>query len=300
MPKVAEPRRQFRVDRAVSLGLVRRNPERGDRHELLTIRIVHVQCRFFAMQCGHDLLNHVVCDPIAIRYDLQQGKGRAHQCHRIGVDDLVLPRPNRWSGLLEAACGAAWANDSYKREHAPQVSKLAVRLAQELGQNDEDQLELIHLAALLQDIGEFQVPRRIREKKGKLRASERRCVQQHSRASAEVLGKAADTERIAEIILHHHEHYDGTGYPEGLAGEKIPIESRILAVADAYVAMTSNRSYRKAMSDTQAIAEIVASAGTQFDRVVVDALLGCHAADTLARVESRSNEPLAAAGFTRA
>ena len=207
---------------------------------------------------------------------------------------------NRWSGLLEAACGAAWANDSYKREHAPQVSKLAVRLAQELGQNDEEQLELIHLAALLQDIGEFQVPRRIREKKGKLRASERRCVQQHSRASAEVLGKAADTERIAEIILHHHEHYDGTGYPEGLAGEKIPIESRILAVADAYVAMTSNRSYRKAMSDTQAITEIVASAGTQFDRVVVDALLECHAADTLARVESRSNEPLAAAGFTRA
>src|SRR5262249_24590036 len=156
----------------------------------------------------------------------------------------------------------------------------AVELARALGVADE-RLGDLRTAAKLHDIGKIGVPDAILGKPGRLDPDEFRIVQTHPVVGAELL-RAWGLDRPAHFVEEHHEHVDGSGYPAGLRGEEIALESRIIHVADAFVAMTLDRPYRRALARDEAIAELVRHRGTQFDAAVVDALLALEADDDVA------------------
>lgn len=156
--------------------------------------------------------------------------------------------------------------------HGVDVSVLSVRIAHELGLS-ELRLTRLARAALLHDIGKQHVPVEILQKPGKLEPREWEIIERHPMTGHRMLVDAGLVEE-ARIVLHHHERYDGGGYPTGRAGEDIPLESRILAVADAFDAMTSQRPYRDAMTPEAAVAELREVAGRQCDPRCVEALAG--------------------------
>jgi putative nucleotidyltransferase with HDIG domain len=176
-------------------------------------------------------------------------------------------------GLIEVLSKAVHAQDAYKRDHCERVSAIAVGLAQKMGQQDAEELQLVRIAGLVHDIGNAGLPVRLFQKHGRFRDGERKLMQQHCGLGAEIIGGVAEMERLADIVRHHHEQYDGRGYPEGLAGCAIPFESRLIAVADTYVAMTSPRPYRPTLSHDEAVRQIEQGAGEQFDPAIVDAFL---------------------------
>ena len=137
----------------------------------------------------------------------------------------------------------------------------------------EDTLRDIELGGILHDIGKIGVPESILWKPDKLTAEERSIMSRHPVKSAEIIGDLKGLVRAREYVKHHHEFFDGSGYPDGLEGENIPIGARIILVSDAYDAMTTDRPYRKAIGHVRAIEELRKLAGTQFDPVVVTNLL---------------------------
>jgi diguanylate cyclase (GGDEF)-like protein/putative nucleotidyltransferase with HDIG domain len=155
--------------------------------------------------------------------------------------------------------------------HSIQVATIAVEIARALGVDDE-RLGALRTAAKLHDVGKIGVPDAILSKPGPLDQEEYRVVQTHPLVGAELL-RAWGLDIAAEFIAQHHEHVDGSGYPRGLAGDEIALEARIIHVADAYVAMTLDRPYRRALSPEQAQDELRRHSGTQFDAAVVEALL---------------------------
>jgi HD domain len=160
------------------------------------------------------------------------------------------------------------ARDPYTARHSEKVASYAVQLAQALGEPPLA-VERIRLAGLLHDVGKVSLERSILHKPGRLTDEEWEQVRAHPGMSAHIIG---GVERFAQFLpgaRHHHERYDGQGYPDGLAGEDIPFDARILAVADAYDAMTSDRSYRAALSHEEALRRLEEGAGTQFDPVCV-------------------------------
>ncbi|MBA3262564.1 MAG: HD-GYP domain-containing protein, partial [Thermoleophilaceae bacterium] len=163
--------------------------------------------------------------------------------------------------------------------HSRTVGGYAQMMARELGFAPEH-VERVRLAGLVHDIGKTGVSDRLISKSGPLDAEEWRSIRTHPEIGARLLAHP-EFEDLRAWVLAHHERPDGNGYPSGLAGEEIPIEASILAVADAYEAMTSERSYRSTLGEEMAVAELQAGAGTQFDATVVAVFL--HA---LARLES--------------
>ena len=179
----------------------------------------------------------------------------------------------RWIGLIEALCRTIHSHLAYKRDHGERVGALVTTIARAMGQRDEDELQLLRIAGLVHDIGKIGLPAKLFHKRGSLKPSERKTMQMHCRIGADIINSASGMQRLAAIVRHHHEHYDGGGYPDGLAGDEIPIESRVLAVADAFDAMISERPYRRALPHEEAIRRIKQAAGTQFDPNVVAAFL---------------------------
>lgn len=163
--------------------------------------------------------------------------------------------------------------DTYTGEHSQSVARLVEAVAREL-QLDDETVEQLKLAGLLHDLGKIAIPDTILKKPGCLEPDERRLVRAHVQFGHSLL-EGLGVEPVDSWVLHHHEHWDGSGYPDGLAGEDIPLGSRVILVADAYDAMTSDRSYRTASTATQALAEIRRRAGVQFDPDVVAALERC-------------------------
>jgi diguanylate cyclase (GGDEF)-like protein/putative nucleotidyltransferase with HDIG domain len=180
---------------------------------------------------------------------------------------------NRLCSLVEALCRAVHSGDAYRRNHCERVSALTVELAGAMGQHDEEELQLLRVAGLVHDLGRIALPDRLFKKKGRFRHDERKLMQEHCRIGADIMDGVTEMNRLAEIVRYHHEHYDGGGYPEGLAGNEIPIESRIIAVADAYVAMTSPRPHRPRLSPEDALERIRQEAGKQFDPTIVEVFL---------------------------
>jgi diguanylate cyclase (GGDEF)-like protein len=172
--------------------------------------------------------------------------------------------------LATALARAVDAKDAGTRNHCETVSELCARIGAQLGLDDE-RIERLRLAGLLHDVGKIGVPDRILRKTEQLTAEEAASMSSHVRIGHAIVA-AADLEDEARWVLHHHEHVDGRGYPLGLAGSEIPLESRSILVADAFEAMTSDRPYRKACSTEDALAELERRAGTQFDAVCVKAL----------------------------
>jgi HD-GYP domain-containing protein (c-di-GMP phosphodiesterase class II) len=163
---------------------------------------------------------------------------------------------------------AVESRDPYSSGHAARVMVLAEVVAARLGL-DEDRVEVVRMGAALHDIGKVAVSQDVLAKAGPLSEDELAEVRGHPGAGAKMVQLVRPLRRAVPAVLHHHERWDGRGYPGGLAGEQIPVEARILAVADTFDAMTSDRAYRRALSPERAVAELRRCAGTQFDPEVV-------------------------------
>ena len=172
--------------------------------------------------------------------------------------------------LSSALARAVDAKDSYTRSHCQTVSQLCGLVGAELG-FDGERLTRLRLAGLLHDVGKIGVPDAILNKPAGLTDDEYEHMKRHSLLGYDIV-QAADMELEARWVRHHHERYDGRGYPDGLAGDAIPLEARIILVADAFEAMTSDRPYRKAPGQAFAVEELRRNAGSQFDPAVVAAL----------------------------
>ncbi|MCD6450276.1 MAG: HD domain-containing protein [Thermotogaceae bacterium] len=175
-------------------------------------------------------------------------------------------------GLAEALSYAIELKDSYTHGHSRRVADYSVEIAKELGFPDE-KIEEIELAAILHDVGKIGIKGIILNKPGKLTDMEFEDIKKHPIIGEELVGKVKTLKHIAKIIRHHHERCDGKGYPDGLTCEEIPIESRILAVADAFDAMTTDRPYRKAYSVDRALKILESGKGKQWDKKVVEAAI---------------------------
>jgi len=162
------------------------------------------------------------------------------------------------------------ARDRYTAGHSASVATYARDIAARLGLNEDDQ-RLAHICGLVHDVGKVGLPPGLLEKPGPLSLEERRQMEQHPAIGERILKNVADYEQIAQVVRHHHERVDGHGYPDGLQHDAIPLTSRIIAVADAYDAMTSDRPYRDAMPSQIARLRMAQAVGSQFDTTVVAA-----------------------------
>jgi putative nucleotidyltransferase with HDIG domain len=199
-------------------------------------------------------------------YRLYQDQRRLAQ--DLGVVNQRLERANL--SFATALVATLDARDRYTAGHSAAVAIYARDIAGRLGLPAEEQ-QLAHLCGLVHDIGKIGLPPGLLEKPGALTLEERRQMQQHSAIGEHILAKVEDYAEIAKIVRHHHERMDGMGYPDGIAGETIPLLSRIMAVADAYNAMTSDRPYRDAMPSRVARMRLAQGVEGQFDTSVVAA-----------------------------
>lgn len=176
--------------------------------------------------------------------------------------------------FAESLGNAVDAKDTHTKQHSEEVAQVAHTLALGIGIAPV-QADIIHVAGHLHDIGKIGIPDSILFKKGKLTSIERARIEEHPATGAAILRPvlALVESGVVDIILHHHERYDGGGYPHGLAGSAIPLGARIVAVADSLSAMLQNRPYRRSMPFAQASQEIARMSGTQFDPVVVSSFI---------------------------
>ncbi len=173
---------------------------------------------------------------------------------------------------VEALANALEANDEYTSSHARWITDLALRVGEELG-FEPHELKRLELGALFHDIGKIGVPSRILTKPGPLTPEERRIVETHPILGERILAPIEQLGEVRLIVRCAHEHFDGTGYPDSLVGDQIPLESRIVLACDAFHAMTTDRPYRKSLGEDEAKRRLVEASGAQFDPQVVDALL---------------------------
>jgi len=173
--------------------------------------------------------------------------------------------------VIASLISALEARDPCTRDHSSKVAHLAVRLGRELGLAP-DRLYEVHLGGLLHDVGKIGIPDSILLKPAGLTRSEYEVMKSHTVLGARILAGLPGLEAVSDIILSHHEMYDGRGYPAGLAGNEIPLGSRIIAVSDTYLSLTESRPYRTGQPLAKAMKEIRRVAGRQLDPDVVDAL----------------------------
>jgi HD-GYP domain-containing protein (c-di-GMP phosphodiesterase class II) len=171
-------------------------------------------------------------------------------------------------GHIAGLVAALDERDGYTARHSEEVVSTSRTLGLALGL-DRAALAELEVASLLHDIGKILVPDSILKKRGELTADEFAMMAVHPARGAEILARVPGLEVVATIVRYHHERWDGMGYPDGLSGVRIPLASRIIAVCDSYNAMTSDRPYRRAMSDADALTELHMHAGWQFDPAVV-------------------------------
>ncbi len=177
-----------------------------------------------------------------------------------------------FTGSIKALAQALEAKDEYTQGHSARVAEESVNIARYLSLSDAE-VQRVWLAGYLHDIGKIGIRETVLNKPGKLDEEEWNLIQQHPVVAGKILGPIPELSDIIDIIVHHHERYDGSGYPDGLDGSSIPLGARILSVADAYDALTSRRPYRDALASEEAHRILEAAAGTQFDPVIARAFL---------------------------
>ena len=161
------------------------------------------------------------------------------------------------------------AKDHYTQGHSQKVSAYAALIAEGLQMSDAE-VEEIRLGAVLHDIGKVGIPENILNKNGPLNPEEWETMKSHVKFGAKILDPLTPLARIREMVLHHHEYFDGSGYPDAMVGKKIPLGARIIAVADAYDTITSDRTYKKARNASDALSELERCANAQFDAEIVE------------------------------
>jgi hypothetical protein len=179
-----------------------------------------------------------------------------------------------------ALANAIEAKDSYTRGHSERLAKLAGACAERMGLS-RDEVAAVRLGAILHDVGKIGIPDRILRQSMALTEDEMAWMRRHPQIGADIIGPVEGLHHVAPLIRHHHEKWDGTGYPKGMKGEEIPLGSRIIAVADAFEAMVADRIYRPSLGLSKALEEIKSGRGSHFDPRVVDAFLDLIATDTV-------------------
>jgi HD-GYP domain-containing protein (c-di-GMP phosphodiesterase class II) len=209
----------------------------------------------------------------------------------IHCGNVVLYREQSelFAGVVRALSSAIDAKDRYTCGHSDRVARVAVRLAEELGLSDNQQRTL-YLAGLLHDVGKIGIKDEVLRKPGKLTPEEYEHIKLHPALGYEILRGLKKIEHVLPAVLHHHESWDGSGYPHGLAGEAIPFIARIVAVADAFDAMGSDRPYRKGMNDGTLDAILHDGSGKQWDARVIDAFF--RARDDIRDISRRERQSL--------
>lgn len=191
---------------------------------------------------------------------------------------------------LYAFVKAIEAKDPYTKEHSNRVTDIAIILGKAMSCSAEE-IEILNVAGRLHDIGKIGVRDNILLKPGRLNSEEYKIIMEHSAIGADIVGQLGFWDREQEIIRHHHERYDGSGYPDGLSGNQIPFLARILSVADVFDAMASNRIYRKKMEINTICSIIRQNSGTQFDPNVVKAFNQLHDKGVLMQFEESTTSP---------
>lgn len=197
---------------------------------------------------------------------------------REAPDNVVsLPHTGR-GAVVRSLAAAVDVRDGYTHEHSRLVSELAAAIARRIGLASGE-IARIGVAALLHDVGKIGVPDSILTKEGSLTGEEWECVRRHPVLGKRIMEQAPELRDVTPLVLHHQERYDGSGYPERLRGEEIPLGARIIAAADAYHAIRSDRPYRSGRTHREAMRELQRCSGSQFDPQVVKALLGALESD---------------------
>jgi len=226
---------------------------------------------------GEDLWGALtIQDPHVGAYDEDDGRLVQTVADQIGSalrSAMLYERlEGAYLGTAEALATAVESQDSYTVSHSRTVVSWGQRVGAKLGLGEQE-LRVLRIAAIFHDIGKVAVPESILNKRGPLTPAERLEIERHTVVGAQILSTVEFLTEVLPLVRHEHERWDGKGYPDGLQGDDIPLGSRIILACDAYSAMTSDRPYRPALTDSQAGAELLAGAGTQFDERVVAALL---------------------------
>jgi diguanylate cyclase (GGDEF)-like protein len=211
------------------------------------------------------------------------GRNRTYLFRDLDEDAPVRRAPISSNRRAQAAAIGRWASDTatqalasvlapqphHRGRPSDMIASLATGIGLQMGLPPEE-IERIRVASLLHDLGKIAVPEHILDKPARLSDAEWQAIGEHPRIGQVILEQASSLREAIPVVLHHHEHFDGAGYPHGLRGNEIPVGARIVAVADAYHAMIHDRPYSPALSHAEALAELRSHAGTQFDPVVVD------------------------------
>jgi len=266
--------------------------------------------RAIAVTCSIGLASYpsdgVVADELVDVADNALYHAKRTGGNRIFLSSDILPKAPGNGGIaaidtradnlsvIYALVSAVEAKDHYTYGHSKKVNTYAVALAGAIGLSPYE-VSKVSSAALLHDIGKIGIPDKVLNKKGKLSGEDWEAIKAHPRLGANIVGNMPHLVPCVNSILHHHERWDGSGYPEGLKNEEIPIEARILTIADSFEAMTSARPYRPALSLEEVIKELRQGAGLQFDPKLVEVFIGIIEASISERVQigqdSTSEQP---------
>lgn len=207
---------------------------------------------------------------------------------KIRTDDLMDRQRTLLLAMVKSLVSTIEAKDNYTKDHSLRVSRYSLAIARRMGFADHE-LKDLELAALLHDVGKIAVPEEILHNTKKLTDDEFDQIKNHPVNGALIIKPITEFNSVASIIIAHHEHYNGKGYPYSLYKDDIPIGARVMAIADAYDAMTSERPYRAALSHNYTMKEIVRCSGTQFDPGIVDIFLDIH--DAFSEIRNNGSHP---------
>lgn len=249
--------------------LTARTDNHAEQRALLELGLSAYLCKPFGHQ---ELLN--VMDNVLVMSRIKE-RNRA----------LEMEVRQSWVGTIKALISLLAVKDDYTGEHSSMVAELAELLARSLNLS-EVEITNIKLGALLHDVGKIGVPESVLRKAGKLTQDETDVMRRHVDHGEQALKGVPHMEDVHSIIKHHHEWWSGGGYPLGLKGEEIPLGARIVAVVDAYDAMTSDRPYRQHLPQATAIHRLRAASGTQFDGRIVEKFIECLEANNSERTRS--------------
>jgi putative nucleotidyltransferase with HDIG domain len=209
--------------------------------------------------------------PVILYVTFMHAVGRAQdQIEHLGGMNRV------YVATIEALAQTIDAKDQVTHDHIQRVQENSMRLARHLGVTDDGEIQALKAASLLHDVGKISVPEHILNKPGRLTPSELEIMRRHAPVGADILSVIGFPYPVVPIVRHHHENWDGTGYPDGLAGEAIPIGARILMVVDCFDALTSDRPYRPRFETAAALQVLIDRKGTMYDPQVVDGFLALH------------------------